>query len=109
MTSVLLGKAQETNRRALIWEYTNYANFNLKRQEFASKWVNVIQMDGFKMTEDVETDSFTLFNLTVDPYETKEVSKDYPEIVQRLKTELEQWKQKTEYEQPRLNPDFKSN
>ncbi|MGJ8683630.1 MAG: sulfatase [Nonlabens sp.] len=109
LTDLLLGKTKETDRRALIWEYTNYANFNVKRQEFASQWVNVIQMDGFKMTEDVETNSFILYNLTDDPYETKEVSNDYPEMVQKLKEELERWKLNTEYEQPRLNPDYKRN
>jgi len=107
ISPILLKKSSETKRDALVWEYTNYANYNIKRKEFASKWVNVIQMDGFKMTEDVETSTYTLFNLSEDPYETKEISKQNPEIILKLKKRLEKWKQHTSYEKPIKNPAFK--
>jgi len=107
ISPVLLGITSETKRDALVWQYTNYARWNEKRQEFASSWVNVIQMDGFKMTEDVETNSYTLFNLIEDPYETKEVSQEFPKVIQKLKRELELWKEETGYEYPKPNPSYK--
>lgn len=107
LTPILLNTTSQTKRNALIWEYTNYANYNIKRGEFASKWVNVIQMDGYKMTEDVETSKYILYNLNEDPYETKEISKENPEIVNKLKSRLELWKTETGYEAPKPNPDYK--
>ena len=109
LAPVLLGNASKTKRDALIWEYTNYANYNEKRQEFASKWVNVIQMDGYKMTEDVETSSYILFNLKSDPFETKEISKENSSIIKQLKERLELWKTETGYEHPKANPNYKTN
>ena len=107
LAPILLGKTSKTKRKALIWEYTNYANYNLKRQTFASEWVNVIQQDGFKMTEVIETNNYYLYNLNIDPYETKEVAKDYPEVIDQLKKELELWKSKTEYSKPIKNSEYK--
>jgi arylsulfatase A-like enzyme len=107
LTPILLNTASQTKRDALIWEYTNYANYNIKSEEFASKWVNVIQMDGYKMTEDVETDTYILYNLNNDPYETNEVSAKYLKEMAQLKLRLEQWKKETGYKYPKPNPDYK--
>ena len=59
------------------------------------------------MTEDVETSTYILYNLNEDPYETKEISKENPEIVKKLKSRLELWKTETGYEAPKPNPDYK--
>ncbi|TMM29086.1 sulfatase [Polaribacter aestuariivivens] len=107
ISSILLGKTTKTKRDALVWQYTNYARWNEKRKAFASEWVNVIQMDGFKMTEVVESDTYYLYDLNKDPYETKEVSKKNPQIVSKLKATLKQWKQETGYENPKINPNYK--
>ncbi len=104
ISSILLGVTKETKRDALVWEYTNYSRWNEKRKEFASQWVNVIQMDGFKMTEVIESNLYYLYNLNNDPYETNEVSSEFPDIMQKLKIGLEQWKIQTGYEQPKSNP-----
>lgn len=109
ISSILLGKTTNTEREALIWEYTNYARFNVKAKTFASEWVNVIQKGGFKMTEVIESNQYYLYNLNDDPYETKEVSKAYPQMIQKLKIELENWKTETGYQKPQPNPDFKNN
>ncbi|SCX99726.1 Arylsulfatase A [Nonlabens sp. Hel1_33_55] len=107
LSPILLGESTETVRDALVWEYTNYARWNEKKQEFASSWVNVIQMDGFKMTEDVESGNYYLYNLTTDPYETKEVAAQIPKQIEKLKNRLAQWKNEVGYEEPQLNPDRK--
>jgi len=104
---ILLGKKSKTKRDALIWEYTNYAGYNPRTEKFASEWVNVIQMDGFKMTEVIESNSYYLYNLNNDPYETKDVLNEYPKVVKKLKQRLEVWKKETGYEQPKENPDYK--
>ena len=107
ISPILLGEKSKTQREDLIWEYTNYARYRPEKDSWNSKWLNVIQSDGYKMTEDVETETYTLFNLNVDPYETKEISKETPEKVEVLKVKLEAWKKETGYEGPRPNPDYK--
>ena len=108
LSPILLGEAEETKREALIWEYTNYARYNENLDEFASSWVNVIQKDGFKMTEDVEKGKYQLYNLNKDRYENEEVSEKYPEKIEELKKALEDWKVDTQYEKPRLNKNYKN-
>ena len=106
-TPILFAKAEQTKRDALIWQYTNYARYNEKKDEFASEWVNVIQMDGYKMTEIVERDEYHLFNLTEDPYETNEISVQEPTVLEQLKARLAAWKVETGSESPQRNPDYK--
>lgn len=106
ISPILFEKSKHTKRDALIWEYTNYARYNTKTKTFASEWLNVIQMDGYKMTEVIETNSYYLFNLNKDPYETTDVAKDNPKIVKKLQDRLEQWKKDTGYEAPKNNPDY---
>jgi len=106
ITPILLGKKEKTDRDALIWQYTNYARYNTKKKKFASEWVNVIQKDGFKLTEVVEDGSYYMFNLNEDPYETTEIIKKFPKKAEELKKRLEQWKKETGSEKPRKNPDF---
>ncbi|MDY7396793.1 sulfatase [Aureibaculum sp. 2210JD6-5] len=107
ISPILFGNASKTKRDALIWEYTNYARYNEKSKTFASEWVNVIQMNGFKMTEVIESDKYYLYNLNEDPYETKEISTENPQLITQLKNRLERWKETTGYELPKPNPDYK--
>ncbi|QLE02417.1 sulfatase-like hydrolase/transferase [Galbibacter sp. BG1] len=109
ISPILLGEKKDTDRDALVWEYTNYARYNERTNRFASSWVNVIQMDGFKMTEDVENQSYRLFNLNLDPYENNEVSKKYPKVVNKLRERLELWKEQVGYEKPILNSNYNPN
>ncbi len=103
---VLLGKRNAMKRDYLVWQYTNYARYNPKQQSFASKWVNVIQQDGYKMTEDVETGKYFLYDLNADPYETNEISARDPEKVLELVKSLNAWKAETGAKAPRPNPDY---
>lgn len=107
LSPILLGSQNKTKRKALIWEYTNYAGYNPKTREFRSQWVNVIQMDEYKLTEVVENHSYYMYHLTTDPYETKDVYQDFPEVSKKLKIRLEQWKNETKYQDPRPNPNYK--
>ena len=106
LTPVLLDPSRKTKRDALVWEYTNYARYNPRKKTFASQWVNVIQMDGFKLTEVVEDGSYYMFNLNKDPYETEDIISNYPVEAEKLKARLEKWKKDTAYEAPKKNPDY---
>ena len=106
LSPILLGKKKTTNREALIWQYTNYAGFNKKKKAWRSSWVNVIQSEGYKLTEEVELAKYFLYNLNNDPYEKNEISRKCPEKVNKLRKLLEEWKNDTGSELPRSNPNF---
>jgi arylsulfatase A-like enzyme len=106
LVPILEGIRVEAKRDALVWQYTNYAGYNAKRGNFRSSWVNVIQSEGYKLTEDVETGEYTLFNLNADPYEANEIAAGNPEVIARLSAKLASWKQRTGSEMPRANPDY---
>ncbi len=106
ISPILLGKRKHVKRDALIWQYTNYARWNAKNHRFKSEWLNIIHMDGFKLTEVVEDGSFYMYNLNNDPYETKNIINEYPKEAKKLKKKLEKWKKDTGAETPKLNPNF---
>ncbi|WP_044103731.1 sulfatase [Neolewinella persica] len=106
LVPLLEGQRVDTKREALIWQYTNYAGYNAKWGNFRSSWVNVIQSEGYKLTEDVETGKYTLFNLKTDPYEEREIAASNPEIIARLTARLASWKQHTGAETPRNNSEY---
>jgi hypothetical protein len=64
-------------------------------------------MEGYKMTEVVESGKYLLYNLNKDPYETDEISSKYPKIIEKLKIRLELWKLETRYETPLPNSEYK--
>jgi len=105
-SSILLGKTSKMKRDALAWQYTNYDGYNPDTNKFASVWVNVIQMDGYKLTEVVDTGKYILYNLNTDPYETKDIANQSPKIVHKLVERLNQWKKETGYVGPIPNPDY---
>ncbi len=107
LTPILLKPGTKSKRDALIWEYTNYANYNVKKGTFASEWVNVIQIDGYKLTEVVDNGKFILYNLNTDPYETTDIAATSPDIVKKLSNRLEKWKKEVGYVGPVPNPDYK--
>jgi arylsulfatase A-like enzyme len=108
ISHILLGKTSKTKRDVLVWEYTNYARWNSKKKEFTSSWVNVIQMDGFKMTEDVETGSYYFYDLNNDPFESNEVALNHPKEIKKLKAKLQKWKKDVNYQKPISNPNYKT-
>ncbi|MCK5787973.1 MAG: sulfatase-like hydrolase/transferase, partial [Chlamydiia bacterium] len=107
LTPILLDSKKKTERDALVWEYTNYAGYNTRKGVFASEWLNVIQMDGYKLTEVVESGNYYMYNLNDDPYETTEVIKNFPKQAKKMKKRLEKWKKHTGYVGPVANPDYK--
>ena len=106
LSPLLLGERDSTHREQLVWQYTNYGGYNARTESFRSSWVNVIQRNGWKLTEDVETDTYTLFDLRNDPYETRDLADQYPKRVNEMREHLEQWKQRTGAVDPRPNPDY---
>ena len=106
ISPLLLNGSKKTKRTELVWQYANYARYNPKKNTWASKWVNVIQSGAYKMTEDVETGTYHLYDLNKDPYEQNELAGKLPAKIKELTQKLEAWKIETGSETPRLNPAY---
>jgi len=106
LKNVLLNTTAETENKAMIWFYTNYSGFNSKTKEFTSKWTNVIQENGYKLMEDVDSGTYLLFDLNNDPLETTNIFKKDFYIAQNLITKLNTWKNQTLLPDPRPNTEY---
>lgn len=104
--NTLLGTQEKTDKKPLIWFYTNYSGFNSKTKKFISKWTNVIQEDGYKLLEDVDSGTFELYDLKNDPSETKNIYKANSKRAIALQQKLEHWKKETKLPAPIPNPEY---
>lgn len=105
----LLGKKEKERELPLVWFYTNYGGFNAKIKEFTSKWVNVIQLGDYKLLEDIETNTYELYDLSNDPTETTNILLDKPNVAERLKGQLKSAKIRTGLPEPIENPEYSKN
>jgi arylsulfatase A-like enzyme len=67
--------------RPLFWHYPHYGNQGGEPS-------SIIRRGEWKLIHYYEDDREELYNLNNDPYETKNVAKEYPELVSTLSKEL---------------------
>lgn len=107
--NTLLNTKEKTDEKPMIWFYTNYSGFNSKTKKFISKWANVIQENGYKLMEDVESGTFELYDLKNDPSETKNIYSIDSKRAIALQQKLEDWKKETKLPIPTPNPEYIKN
>ncbi|MFV0565208.1 MAG: sulfatase [Flavobacteriaceae bacterium] len=93
-------KGKNINRNALFWHYPHY---------HGSGWTpgSSIKKDNWKLIALYSENTFELYNLSTDPYETNNVILQFPEIANDLKQELLKHKEETNSKIPTVNPNFK--
>ena len=110
-------KGGELEERAIFWHYPLYMSGVDEGKVWPVHGTNqpfwrgvpssMICRGDWKLIEFFEDDSIALFNITKDPGESRELSKDHPEIAQKLRAELEAWQKETKAVIPdQLNPEF---
>ena len=90
---------EDTKREALYWHYPHY------HQEGGVPYSSVL-MDDWKLIENFETDSIELYNLKEDISETKDLKKENPEIVSKLKGKLKEWRNEVNAQYASPNKDY---
>lgn len=92
----------EKEREALYWHYPHY------HQEGAVPYSSV-RMGDWKLIENFETNTFELYNLKDDISESKDLKYERPEIVAKLKGQLNSWREEVsaQYAVPNKNFDKK--
>ncbi len=98
LAAVLTG--QETmEERPLFWHYPHYCNQGGKPGA-------VVRLGNLKLIEYFEGPSWELYDLESDPGEETDISGDFPEKVEKLKSLLHQWQERVGAEGMDPNPGF---
>ncbi|WP_027136586.1 sulfatase [Gaetbulibacter saemankumensis] len=96
---VPLLKGESMDSRALFWHYPHYGNQGGEPS-------SIIRRDNWKLIHYYEDGRNELYNLSNDPSEKNDVSKDNLEVVNKLKAELDAFLVETKAELPEVNPNF---
>ncbi len=88
------------NRKAIFWHYPHYSNQG-------GTPGSSIHAGDYKLIEFFEDKRIELYNLKDDISEKHNLSNDEPEIVARLKTILEDWRESVNAKIPAPNPEYK--
>lgn len=90
---------KQLSERALFWHYPHYSNQGGDPS-------SIIRQGDWKLISYHEDNSLELYNVKQDVGEQNDVASQNPEIVGRLKTELDRWLQETEARMPTTNENF---
>lgn len=95
----MLKGGSEAKDRTLYWHYPHY---------HGSMWTpGASILDGdWKLIEFYERDDCELYNLAEDQGESKDLSKQHPDVTKKLRSKLAAWQKKMGAQMPQPNPDF---
>ena len=111
---LMQGQAVSLGPRSLYWHFPAYLQayqvWNEQRDPlFRSRPCSVIRKGDWKLHHYLEDDEVELYNLTTDVGEQYNLSFSRPDLVQSLKKDLDEWREKTNAAIPRLpNPHYDS-
>jgi arylsulfatase A-like enzyme len=88
------------NERSVFWHYPHYSY-----QEGEPS--GAIREGNYKLIEFFEDNRVELYDLSIDPSETRNLADQYPEIAKILLDKLHNWQMKTDAQMPVNNPNYK--
>jgi arylsulfatase A-like enzyme len=88
------------DREAIFWHYPHYGNQG-------GTPGSSVRCGDYKLIEFFEDGRLELYNLREDVSEKHNIAKDKPDITQKLKEMLVDWREKVEAKIPEPNPDYK--
>ncbi len=91
---------KQLNRQAIYWHFPHYSNHGMQSPGAA------IRSGDFKLLEYYENNSVQLFNLREDVSEQRDLSREQPELTQKLTAMLHEWRQNVSAAMMPPNPDF---
>ena len=99
-TAALSGKEFDQSR-PLAWHYPHY---------HGSEWTPgaAMRVGDWKLIEFYEYGDAELYNLGTDPGEHKNLAKESPEQLAKLRQQLRQWQENLHAQMPQENPEFKA-
>ncbi|MEM7012605.1 MAG: sulfatase [Verrucomicrobiota bacterium] len=91
----LLTKGTEPKREAIFWHYPNFAFHK------DNKLGSAVRMGDFKLLEFFEDDNIELYNLKDDIGEKRNLADEQPELAQKMRQQLQDWRKATGAKMPR--------
>jgi arylsulfatase A-like enzyme len=98
---LIAGESGHLEREAIYFHYPHYHHVNTMGPAGA------LRMGDYKLVERFENMKVELFNLKNDIGETKDLSDEMPELTEKMKLMLHQWREATGSRMPEVNKDFK--
>ena len=95
----LLKGAQSLEREAIFWHYPHYGNQG-------GTPGSSIRVGDFKLIHFFENDRVELYNLREDVGEDYNLASEKPDLVEKLKIQLVNWREKIEAKIPQPNPEY---
>ena len=95
----LLKGGKALDREAIYWHYPHYGNQGGSPS-------GVIRSGKYKLIEFYEDDSIELYDLEDDLSETKDLSKEKPDLAAKLLGKLKAWRQDVKAQMPTPNPKY---
>jgi arylsulfatase A-like enzyme len=86
-------------RGSIYWHYPHY------HRQGATPY-SAVRNGEWKLIHVLESDTYELYNLKEDIGEQNDLSKKYPEIEERLKKDLNNWRKKVGAQMPAPNPNY---
>lgn len=102
LKSLLTGETRHLEREALYFHYPHYHHINTMGPAGA------IRMGNYKLVERFENMEVELFNLKDDIGETNDLSDEMPELTEKMKNMLHQWRKETGSRMPERNEKYHS-
>jgi arylsulfatase A-like enzyme len=99
ITSLLKGK-NKLDRDALYWHFPHYSNHGMQSPGGAIRYKN------YKLIEYFENNTVQLFDLSKDLEELHDISKEQPQVANKLRDMLHQWRKDVGAHMMQPNPDY---
>ena len=96
---VLTGEKDSLDREAIYWHYPHYGNQG-------GTPGSSIRMGDYKLIHFFEDDHVELYNLREDISEENDLSDEQPELAEKMRKRLADWRESIEAKIPEENPDF---
>lgn len=93
-------KQEEISDRAIYWHFPHYSNHGMQSPGSA------VRYGEYKLLEYLENNTVQLFNLSVDPGERNDLSRQQPEKANELKTMLHRWRKAIGAQMMEPNPGY---
>ena len=91
--------ADTLQREAIFWHYPHYGNQG-------GTPGSSIRVGDYKLIHFFENDRVELYNLREDISEDYDLAKEMPVLAERMKAQLENWREHVEAKIPQLNPEY---
>ena len=103
ISSIFSNQTKIINREELFWHYPHYHNGSGMKPASAIRWKNYKLIEWHEATLLNKDNQIELYDLTVDPAESNNLSSKIPDIAIKLRNKLRDWINEVDAKMPQVN------